>query len=201
MELRVEVRPASPFRLPRKLGKDGVTRRRGGVIERLLHDRMGEPVACASRRSPGRRYVWRARKEQGERAHRHRADAVRAGRGRRSARVLPRGSRRSADRGLAAQAAMGARGSPPGAVRGAGMGGVRATDRVRARGAIQSSLVTRLGRRWTGDEPRRGRAGLRDLPTAATLGGTAPAKLQSCDLAAARAIALEGPRARWQAGK
>ncbi len=44
MELRAEVRPASPFRLPKKVGKDGVTRRRRGVIERLLHDEEGKPV-------------------------------------------------------------------------------------------------------------------------------------------------------------
>jgi 3-methyladenine DNA glycosylase/8-oxoguanine DNA glycosylase len=56
---------------------------------------------------------------------------------------------------------------------------------------IQSLLVTRLGRRWTGNEEVRGWAsGLRDLPTAAKLGATAPATIESCDLAAARAIAL-----------
>jgi 3-methyladenine DNA glycosylase/8-oxoguanine DNA glycosylase len=92
--------------------------------------------------------------------------------------------------------------------------------------AIQGCLVTRLGRRWSGarreeslrhgarrdESPRRGarRAGagrvgarrdgeteeepwargLRDLPSATTLGGAAPALLESCDLSGARAIAL-----------
>jgi DNA-3-methyladenine glycosylase II len=37
VELRVEVRPAAPFRLPPMGGMDGVLRRRGGVLERLLH--------------------------------------------------------------------------------------------------------------------------------------------------------------------
>ena len=37
MELREEVRPAGPFRLPARAGMDGVLRRRGGVLERLLH--------------------------------------------------------------------------------------------------------------------------------------------------------------------
>ncbi len=37
MELRVEVRPAAPFRLPLVAGMDGVLRRRGSVLERLLH--------------------------------------------------------------------------------------------------------------------------------------------------------------------
>ena len=41
----MEVRPAWPFRLPSRLGGDGVTRRRAGVLERLLHDEQGRPVA------------------------------------------------------------------------------------------------------------------------------------------------------------
>ena len=43
MELRVEVTPASPFRLSLVTGMDGVLRRRGRVLERLLHHRA-EPV-------------------------------------------------------------------------------------------------------------------------------------------------------------
>jgi 3-methyladenine DNA glycosylase/8-oxoguanine DNA glycosylase len=35
--VEVEVRPPWPYRLPRRNGADGVTRRRGGVISRLLH--------------------------------------------------------------------------------------------------------------------------------------------------------------------
>jgi 3-methyladenine DNA glycosylase/8-oxoguanine DNA glycosylase len=35
--LEVDVRPAWPYRLPRRNGADGVTRRRGGVLSRLLH--------------------------------------------------------------------------------------------------------------------------------------------------------------------
>jgi len=56
--------------------------------------------------------------------------------------------------------------------------------------AIQKRLVARLGRLWTDSEAQGWASGLRDLPTAATLGGAAPAKLASCDLAGARAIAL-----------
>jgi len=55
---------------------------------------------------------------------------------------------------------------------------------------IQSRLVTRLGRRWTGSGEGAWASGLRDLPTAAKLGVTAPALIESCDLAAARALAL-----------
>jgi 3-methyladenine DNA glycosylase/8-oxoguanine DNA glycosylase len=35
--VEVEVRPPWPYRLPRRNGGDGVTRRRGGVLSRLLH--------------------------------------------------------------------------------------------------------------------------------------------------------------------
>lgn len=37
VELRVEVKPAGPFRLPGSGSMDGVLRSRGGVLERLLH--------------------------------------------------------------------------------------------------------------------------------------------------------------------
>jgi 3-methyladenine DNA glycosylase/8-oxoguanine DNA glycosylase len=37
VELRLEVRPAAPFRLPLVGGMDGVLRTRAGVLERLLH--------------------------------------------------------------------------------------------------------------------------------------------------------------------
>jgi 3-methyladenine DNA glycosylase/8-oxoguanine DNA glycosylase len=49
--------------------------------------------------------------------------------------------------------------------------------------AIQRRIVTRLGRRCR-------TTGLRDLPAAATLAGTAPALLQSFDLSAGRAAAM-----------
>ena len=49
--------------------------------------------------------------------------------------------------------------------------------------AIQRRIVWRLGRHCT-------RTGLRDLPAAATIAGTAPAVLQSFDLSAGRAVAM-----------
>ena len=53
VEQRVEIRPAGPFQLPRG-GMDGVLRRRGGVLERLLHH-AGEPVLVrAAQTSPDR---------------------------------------------------------------------------------------------------------------------------------------------------
>jgi len=52
IDLRVEVRPRWPFRLPRYGGPDGLTRIRGGVLHRLLHHeqrtvvvRVAQPAA------------------------------------------------------------------------------------------------------------------------------------------------------------
>jgi 3-methyladenine DNA glycosylase/8-oxoguanine DNA glycosylase len=54
--------------------------------------------------------------------------------------------------------------------------------------AIQRRVVAALGRRWGAWEASDG--AMRDAPAAETLAGTAPALLQSFDLAAGRAIAL-----------
>ena len=99
MELRVEVRPASAFRLPRMLGKDGVTCRRGGVIEAAAARRArgAGGRACGAERT-GRGLVRGARAEQAERR------AWMAGCGSRwawttPARVLQALRKRPADRG------------------------------------------------------------------------------------------------------
>jgi len=54
--------------------------------------------------------------------------------------------------------------------------------------AIERRMVAALGRRWLAQERLAG--GLRDLPTARVIAGTAPARLQSFDLAGARALTL-----------
>jgi 3-methyladenine DNA glycosylase/8-oxoguanine DNA glycosylase len=56
--------------------------------------------------------------------------------------------------------------------------------------AIQGRLVKRYGRSFTGSGAETWGSGLCDLPTAATLGGVAPALLESCALSGARAVAL-----------
>ena len=78
VEQRVEIRPAGPFRLPRG-GMDGVLRRRGGVLERLLHHE-GEPVLVRAAQTAPDRVVLGARAStpRGRRA-RDRAHALRAG--------------------------------------------------------------------------------------------------------------------------
>jgi len=55
-------------------------------------------------------------------------------------------------------------------------------------GAIERSLLAALGRRWIGAAD--GESSLRDLPPAGVLAGTAPARLESCGLAPARARTL-----------
>jgi 3-methyladenine DNA glycosylase/8-oxoguanine DNA glycosylase len=54
--VEVEVRPPWPYRLPRRHGADGVTRRRAGVVSRLLHVagraivvHVWQPALCAVR--------------------------------------------------------------------------------------------------------------------------------------------------------
>ena len=181
MELRVEVRPAGPFRLPRRLGMDGVTRRRGGVIERLLHDEQGSRSWCAPHRRLRTACVFGARAGKRECRARHRADAVRAGRRRRSARVLCAlqsdpligGSLRRRP-----WLRVGRRPEPWEALVWAVCEQLIEYERA---AAIQGRLVTRLGRRWTGRGAEEWASGLRDLPSAATLGATAPAMLESCE--------------------
>lgn len=58
-EQRVELRPRSPLRLPGP-GRDGVARRRGGVLERLLHV-DGQPVVVRASQPAADRIVLSAR--------------------------------------------------------------------------------------------------------------------------------------------
>jgi 3-methyladenine DNA glycosylase/8-oxoguanine DNA glycosylase len=61
MELRLEVTPASPFRLPAVGGMDGVMRCRSGVLERLLHhEHEHEPVRVRVAQVAPDRYLFGA---------------------------------------------------------------------------------------------------------------------------------------------
>jgi 3-methyladenine DNA glycosylase/8-oxoguanine DNA glycosylase len=162
---------------------DGVLRRRGGVIERLLH-LDGEPVVVRAAQPAADRVVigaWAARGDAAaEGVARMRAalgvdddlspfyerfrDDPRIGA---SVRTRPwlRPARRPEPFEALAWAIC-----------------EQLIEYVRA-AAIERRIVVRLGRRCED-------TGLRDLPSAATLAGTAPALLQSFDLSAGRAIAL-----------
>ena len=191
MEMRVDVRPAGPFRLPRRLGMDGVTRRRGGVIERLLHDEEGEPVVVRIAQSAPESVVFGARAVSRESAEHGIArmrfalgvdDDLREFRTRFAGDPLIGDSVRGrswlrVDR----------RPEPWEALVWAVCEQLIEYERA---AAIQNRLVTRLGRRWSGPGADQWASGLRDLPSAATVGGAAPAMLESCELSGARAIAL-----------
>jgi 3-methyladenine DNA glycosylase/8-oxoguanine DNA glycosylase len=193
VELRVEVtsagRPGS-FRLPRRNGMDGLMRCRGGVLERLLHHE-DEPVVVRMAQTADDRVLF------GARAHTRTAARYGIERMRFALGVdddLRPFLRRFADDPLVGCSVrmrpwlrVGRRPEPFEALVWAVC--EQLIDYERA-AAIQSRLVTRLGRRWTGRGGEAWASGLRDLPTAAKLSAAAPAMIESCDLAAARAIAL-----------
>jgi DNA-3-methyladenine glycosylase II len=183
VEVRREVRPGWPFRLPRG-GADGVLRRRpGGGLERLLHVegtpaivRVGQPgrdrvVLVAGADSPDvaeealarMRFALGVDDDLRQFYERFRFDPLIG----RSVRARPhlRITRRP---------------EPFEALAWAICEQLIEFDRAVV---IQRRIVDRLGRRCA-------TTGLRDLPAAATLAGTAPALLQSFDLSAGRAIAL-----------
>jgi 3-methyladenine DNA glycosylase/8-oxoguanine DNA glycosylase len=182
-ELRVEVAPPWPYRLPRRGGMDGLTRVRGGVLHRLLHEE-GEPVLVRVAQLPSGRVLFGARAE-------HRAHAARGiDRMRRALGV---------DQDLAGFHRRFHRDPLIGRT-------VRANPTLRVRGrpdpfealafaiceqlieyeravAIQRRLIHRLGRRCP-------ETGLRDAPPAATVALQAPALFESCDLSGGRSLAL-----------
>ena len=201
--LDVEVKPAWPYRLRSRLGADWTARRRGAVVTRLLSTPEGRVVvhawqprsesvclraASADADAPATRRRARAR---------DRADALRARRRRRLLRVRADVPRRPADRRRDPPPALVSAEAPPVAVGGAGVGGDRAADRgaprrrdpapdrpALGRAAAARRRVRRATAAWLGPGP------LRDVPSAAVVAGIAPAELESCDLAAKRAIAL-----------
>ena len=182
VELTREVRPVWPFRLPGG-GADGVLRRRGATIERLLHVegaqavvRVAQPardrvllVAGADSPDVAEEAIARMRFALGVDDdlrpfyERFRFDPIigRLVRARPHTRVIRR----------------------PDPFEALAWAITEQLIEFERAAAIQRRIVYRLGRRCD-------RTGLRDLPAAATLGGTAPALLQSFDLSAGRAAAL-----------
>jgi 3-methyladenine DNA glycosylase/8-oxoguanine DNA glycosylase len=182
VEVRREVRPVWPFRLPGG-GADGVLRRRGGAIERLLHVegaqavvRVAQPardrvllVAGADSPDVAEEAIARMRFALGVDDdlrpfyERFRFDPIigRLVRARPHTRVIRR----------------------PDPFEALAWAITEQLIEFERAAAIQRRIVFKLGRRCS-------RTGLRDLPAAATLGATAPALLQSFDLSAGRAIAL-----------
>jgi 3-methyladenine DNA glycosylase/8-oxoguanine DNA glycosylase len=182
VEVEREVRPPWPFRLPGG-GADGVLRRRGHAIERLLHVedaqavvRVAQPardrvlfVAGADSPDIAEEAIARMRFALGVDDDlrpfydRFRFDPLigRLVRARPHTRVVRR----------------------PDPFEALAWAITEQLIEFERAAAIQRRIVFRLGRRCD-------RTGLRDLPAAATLGATAPALLQSFDLSAGRAAAL-----------
>jgi 3-methyladenine DNA glycosylase/8-oxoguanine DNA glycosylase len=170
---------------------DGLTRRRGGVLERLLHH--GElPVVVRVAQPAAARVLFGARAESGE------AAAYGIARMRFALGVdedLRAFHRRFARDPLIGSSLrrrpwlrVGRRPEPFEALVWAVCEQLIEYERA---ATIQRRMVAALGRRCPGwDGAGAGRRGLRDLPGAETLAGTAPALLESFDLAGVRARTL-----------
>ncbi len=191
--VRREARPAWPLRLPRT-GMDGIARRREGVLERLLHV-DGEPVRVQVAQPARDRVVFGARAE--------RRDVAEEAIARMRFATGVDDDLRPFHDAFRADPLIGA--------------SVRARPELRVprrpepfevlcwaiceqlieyRRAveIERGIVRRLGREDAG-------SGLRDLPSAATLAGTAPAELERLGLSAGRSLALRRAAAEVAAGR
>jgi 3-methyladenine DNA glycosylase/8-oxoguanine DNA glycosylase len=206
VEIRQEVRPLWPFRLPLQGGADGVLRHRGGVLSRLLHHE-GRPVvvrvaqtapetvlfgACADTRVAAEHGIARMRFALGvdddlRPFHERFRDDSLIGHSVRSRRHLRIRRRPEPFEALAWAICE------------------QLIEFERA-AAIQRRLVWRLGPRWVGGDGAGGDGGygdggggdgasgdggpLRDVPSAEAIAGVSPAFLQSLDLGGARARTL-----------
>lgn len=188
VELRVQVTPAGPFRLPRWNGGDGLLRRRGGVLERLLHD--GDQPVVVRVAQPARDVVVLGARAATRAAAAHGIRRMRFALGvdedlraflRRFARdpLIGRSLRRRP------WLRAGRRPEPFEALAWAICEQLIEYERA---AAIERRMVAALGRRGSDWDGVPGR--LLDLPPVELLAGTAPALLQSFDLAGARALAL-----------
>lgn len=183
VELRVEVVPRWTFRLPSHGGGDFVMRSRGGVLERLLHIE-GRPTIVRIAQIAERRVLfgaWAADRADAEEAigrmrfalavdddlrpfwERYRDDPL----------VGP-SLRRAPWRRITRR---------PVAFEALAWGICEQLIESRRAAQIERRIVRALG-------PSCPDTGLRDVPPAAALAGCAPARLESFDLAARRAIAL-----------
>ncbi len=188
VELRVEVRPAGPFRLTLRGGMDGVLRRRGAVLERLLHH--GEqPVIVRVAQTAHDRVLFGAH-AQSRPAAAHGIARMRFALGvDEDLRAFRRRFLRDPLIGASVRRRpwlrVSRRPEPFEALAWAICEQLIEYERA---AAIERRVVAALGRRWV--EPGAAERALRDLPAPEVLAGTAPALLQSFDLAGGRAIAL-----------
>jgi 3-methyladenine DNA glycosylase/8-oxoguanine DNA glycosylase len=183
VELRVEVVPRWWFRLPRYGGRDGVLRCRGRVLERLLHI-DGRPAIVRVAQLTERRVLFGAwaqgRDDAGAAIARMRFalgvdDDLRPFYERyRDDPLVGPSLRRTPWLRVARR---------PVAFEALAWAVCEQLIEGRRASAIEARIVRALG-------PHCPVSGLRDVPSAAALGGCAPARLEACDLSARRAIAL-----------
>ncbi|HWC27968.1 MAG TPA: hypothetical protein VG474_15365 [Solirubrobacteraceae bacterium] len=183
LEVRIEVVPRWPFRLPAHGGADGVMRRRGGVLERLLH-LAGRPVVVRVAQPGERRVLFGARAQD-------RADAEAAIARMRFALGVDDDLRpfweRYRDDPLVGPSL---RRRPwlrvqrrPVAFEALAWAICEQLIQTSQAAGIQARIVRALG-------PRCEQTGLRDVPSAAALAACAPARLEGFELGGRRAIAL-----------
>jgi 3-methyladenine DNA glycosylase/8-oxoguanine DNA glycosylase len=188
VELRVELAPAGPFRLPRWNGGDGLMRRRGAVLERLLHH-GGLPVVVRVAQPAPDRVVLGARAAS-RAAAAHGLQRMRFALGvDEDLRAFLRGFARDPLIGRSLRRRPWLRvWRPPEPFEALVWAICEQLIEYERAAAIERRLVAALGRRGPSWDGVRG--GLRDLPAADVLAGTAPVLRQSFDLAGARALAL-----------
>ena len=187
--MRQEVLPRGPFCLPRRNGMDGMLRRRGGVLERLLH-RDELPVLVRIAEGSGGASVHFAAHAATREAARHGIERMRFALGTdEDLRPFLRAHARDPMIGASLRRRpwlrVSRRPQPFEALAWAICEQLIEYERA---AAIQRRLLAALGRGWTHPQVRR--SALRDMPATSVLAGTAPARLQSFDLAGARALAL-----------
>jgi DNA-3-methyladenine glycosylase II len=184
----VEVRPASVFRLPLQGGMDGVMRCRSGVLERLLHHE-GEPVHVRVAQTAHDAVLLGARSHSLE-AARYGIERMRFALG--VDEDLSAFNREFAKdpligRSIRARPWLRARRRPEPFEALAWAVCEQLIEYERA-AAIQRRIVASMGERWAGWEGCE--RALRDVPSPDALAGAAPARLESFDLAGARARLL-----------
>jgi 3-methyladenine DNA glycosylase/8-oxoguanine DNA glycosylase len=188
VEVRREVVPRWPVRLPAGNAPDGVVRCRGGVLERLLHIEGAPAVVRVAQPARDRVVLgaWAADRAAGEEAIARMRFAL----------GLDDDLRPFHDRfrfdpligpSVRARPWLRVRRRPEPFEALAWAVCEQLIEYERA-AAIERRLLSALGRRWVGWDGAA--SPLRDLPTAEALAGTAPARLESFDLAACRAVTL-----------
>jgi len=188
VELRVEVTPGGPFRLPRRNGMDRMTRRRRGVLERLLHH--GEqPVLVRVAQPSADRVLLGARAASREAAE-HGIARMRFALGvdedtRPFARLFATDPLIGRSVRTRPWLRVGRRPDPFEALVLAICEQLIEYERA---AAIERRVLGALGRRWVGWDGSH--STLADMPRPERLAGTPPALLESFDLAGCRAITL-----------